>query len=65
VDDHGHPISLEYQGTAVPKKMNKLGSAGKPVPGNWWSPDPPDENAALERAQGNRHVKDVGDTETR
>ncbi len=31
VDDHGHPIPLEYQGAAIPKKMNKLGSAGKPA----------------------------------
>ena len=28
VDDHGHPLPLEYQGAALPKKMNKLGSAG-------------------------------------
>ena len=26
VDDHGHPIPLEYQGAALPKRMNKLGS---------------------------------------
>ena len=25
VDDHGHPIPLEYQGAALPKRMNKLG----------------------------------------
>src|SRR6201991_4341215 len=30
VDDHGHPIPLEYQGAPVPVKMNKLGSAGSP-----------------------------------
>ena len=30
VDDHGHPIPLEYQGAALPKRMNKLGSAGAP-----------------------------------
>ena len=28
VDDHGHPIPLEYQGAPVPKRMNQLGSAG-------------------------------------
>ena len=28
VDDHGHPIPLEYQGAALPKRMNKLGSGG-------------------------------------
>ena len=34
VDDHGHPIPLEYQGAALPKRMNKLGSgrcAGHPA----------------------------------
>jgi ubiquinol-cytochrome c reductase cytochrome b subunit len=33
VDDHGHPIPLEYQGASVPKRMNQLGAAGAPVPG--------------------------------
>ena len=28
VDEHGHPIPLEYQGAALPKRMNKLGSGG-------------------------------------
>ncbi len=51
VDDHGHPVPLEYQGASVPKKMNKLGTAGKPVPGSWLTPDPPEETAALERAK--------------
>lgn len=50
VDDHGHPLPLEYQGAPVPKKMNKLGSSGQPVAGGWWSPDPADETAALEAA---------------
>ncbi|MFD0362532.1 cytochrome bc complex cytochrome b subunit [Nocardia sp. GCM10030253] len=40
VDDHGHPIPLEYQGAHVPKKMNKLGSAGKPGTGSFLRPDP-------------------------
>ncbi|HEV8558919.1 MAG TPA: cytochrome bc complex cytochrome b subunit, partial [Actinophytocola sp.] len=47
VDEHGHPIPLEYQGTPVPKKMNKLGSAGAPVAGSLLRPDPPEETAAL------------------
>ncbi|WP_026454885.1 cytochrome bc1 complex cytochrome b subunit [Saccharomonospora iraqiensis] len=51
VDEHGHPVPLEYQGASVPKKMNKLGTAGKPVPGSWITPDPPEETAALERAK--------------
>jgi ubiquinol-cytochrome c reductase cytochrome b subunit len=55
VDDHGHPIPLEYQGAAVPKKMNKLGSAGAPVQGSWLTPDPPEETLALARARAAQH----------
>jgi ubiquinol-cytochrome c reductase cytochrome b subunit len=51
VDAHGHPIPLEYQGAAVPRRMNQLGSAGSPVPGSLLKPDPVDETAALERAR--------------
>ncbi|MEU7769675.1 ubiquinol-cytochrome c reductase cytochrome b subunit, partial [Nocardia sp. NPDC049190] len=40
VDDHGHPIPLEYQGAPVPKKMSKLGSAGKPGTGSFLRADP-------------------------
>ncbi|MFE3293018.1 cytochrome bc complex cytochrome b subunit [Rhodococcus sp. NPDC059234] len=47
VDDHGHPLPLEYQGAPVPKKMNKLGSAGKPGSGSLLVADPSDEAAAL------------------
>jgi ubiquinol-cytochrome c reductase cytochrome b subunit len=50
VDDHGHPLPLDYQGATVPKRMNRLGSAGKPGAGSWWSADPADESAALEAA---------------
>jgi ubiquinol-cytochrome c reductase cytochrome b subunit len=39
---------LAYQGTAVPKKVNKLGAAGSPVPGSFFSPDPVEEARALE-----------------
>ncbi|HKS48992.1 MAG TPA: cytochrome bc complex cytochrome b subunit [Amycolatopsis sp.] len=55
VDSHGHPIPLEYQGAPVPKKMNKLGAAGRPVPGTLLAPDPAEETAALDRAKGNGH----------
>ncbi|MBP1159272.1 ubiquinol-cytochrome c reductase cytochrome b subunit [Rhodococcus sp. PvR044] len=51
VDDHGHPIPLEYQGAAIPKKMNKLGSAGKPGSGSLLVADPADEAAALLAAE--------------
>jgi len=55
VDDHGHPIPLEYQGSPVPKKMNKLGSAGAPVVGSLLTPDPPEETAALAAARAAQH----------
>ncbi|MEV6718786.1 cytochrome bc complex cytochrome b subunit [Lentzea sp. NPDC051208] len=58
VDDHGHPIPLAYQGASVPKKMNKLGSAGHPVAGSTWSPDPVEETVALENARKARHVSE-------
>lgn len=35
VDEHGHPIPLDYQGSAVPKRLNELGAAGRAVPGMW------------------------------
>ncbi|RVW05610.1 cytochrome bc1 complex cytochrome b subunit [Rhodococcus xishaensis] len=51
VDDHGHPIPLEYQGAPIPKKMNRLGSAGKPGSGSWVTPDPVEQSQALEAAE--------------
>jgi quinol---cytochrome-c reductase cytochrome b subunit len=47
VDEHGHPIPLEYQGAAVPKRMNKLGSAGSPGIGSFLTADPAAENDLL------------------
>ncbi|MGW9308111.1 cytochrome bc1 complex cytochrome b subunit [Saccharomonospora azurea] len=63
VDEHGHSVPLEYQGAPVPQKMNELGSAGKPVPGSWWSPDPADETAALERARAQQGDHASGELE--
>jgi ubiquinol-cytochrome c reductase cytochrome b subunit len=51
VDTHGHPIPLEYQGARVPKRMNQLGSAGSPVPGSLFRPDPADQTKALQEAR--------------
>ena len=48
--------ALEYQGAPVPKKMNKLGAAGRPVEGSLLRPDPPEETAALERARAGTAV---------
>jgi ubiquinol-cytochrome c reductase cytochrome b subunit len=50
VDEHGHPVPLEYQGAPVPKRMNKLGSAGAPGIGSFLSADPASENDALNEA---------------
>jgi ubiquinol-cytochrome c reductase cytochrome b subunit len=58
VDDHGHPIPLEYQGARVPKRMNQLGSAGSPLPGSIFRPDPIAETRALEQS---RHESENGD----
>ncbi|GFG68155.1 cytochrome bc1 complex cytochrome b subunit [Mycobacterium kubicae] len=51
VDDHGHPLPLEYQGGALPKRMNKLGSGGSPGMGSFLRADPASEDAALREAQ--------------
>jgi ubiquinol-cytochrome c reductase cytochrome b subunit len=50
VDDHGHPLPLEYQGAPVPSKMNRLGSAGSPGSGSLLRADPLSEDAALRHA---------------
>ncbi|AFA73836.1 ubiquinol-cytochrome c reductase cytochrome b subunit QcrB [Gordonia polyisoprenivorans VH2] len=43
VDSHGHPIPLPYEGAAVPKRMNKLGSSGAPGTGSILLADPPEQ----------------------
>ena len=50
VDGHGHPLPLEYQGSALPKRMNKLGSGGSPGSGSFLSADPASQDAALREA---------------
>jgi ubiquinol-cytochrome c reductase cytochrome b subunit len=50
VDEHGHPLPLEYQGAPVPNKMNRLGSGGSPGSGSFLRADPPSEDAALREA---------------
>ncbi len=50
VDEHGHPIPLEYQGAPVPKRMNKLGAGGVPGTGSFITPDPISEHEALVEA---------------
>jgi quinol---cytochrome-c reductase cytochrome b subunit len=50
IDNDGHPIPLAYQGAALPKRMNKLGSAGEPGRGSFLRADPAEEQAALAEA---------------
>jgi ubiquinol-cytochrome c reductase cytochrome b subunit len=60
VDDHGHPIPLEYQGAAVPKRMNQLGWAGKPGLGSLLRHDPLQEAEQLteyEHAQERKQLQ--------
>ena len=69
VDDHGHPIPLEYQGAALPKKMNKLGSGGATGTGSFLFADPTSESEALAEAahaterKGITALKDYQDEE--
>jgi len=51
MDAHDHPVPLDYQGATVPKKMNKLGFAGKPAPGSLFIPDPPEQVDALNETE--------------
>jgi ubiquinol-cytochrome c reductase cytochrome b subunit len=43
-------VPLEYQGAAVPTKMNQLGSGGSPGSGSFLFADPASEDAALSEA---------------
>ncbi|AZA13973.1 cytochrome bc complex cytochrome b subunit [Corynebacterium choanae] len=40
VDEHGHPIPLQYAGAKVPKQMNELGYADSASRGAWLKSDP-------------------------
>jgi len=59
VDEHGHPIPLDYQGAPLPKKMNKLGSAGSPGPGSLFRPDPPEQVEALNQEAHAAHSEET------
>ncbi|MFL0447230.1 cytochrome bc1 complex cytochrome b subunit [Corynebacterium xerosis] len=68
VDEHGHPIPLEYQGAYVPKTMNALGAAGAPGRGGWFSPDSQDiadEAARIEDENHHQRTQMLRDLETR
>ncbi|MFC7533399.1 cytochrome bc complex cytochrome b subunit [Actinoplanes sp. GCM10030250] len=43
VDEHGHPIPLEYAGWVVPKKMNRIGALAPAVKGFFFPVEKPAE----------------------
>ena len=43
VDEHGHPVPLEYAGWVVPKKMNRLGALAPAVKGFFFPVEKPAE----------------------
>ena len=45
VDEHGHPVPLEYAGARVPKQMNQLGFADSETQGTF----SPDDSALMHR----------------
>ncbi|HIW96637.1 MAG TPA: cytochrome bc complex cytochrome b subunit [Candidatus Corynebacterium gallistercoris] len=58
VDEHGHPIPLEYQGAAVPKTMNELGAAGHPGRGGFFRPDPQEIADKAEKIEHRNHIEE-------
>ncbi|WP_067825684.1 cytochrome bc1 complex cytochrome b subunit [Nocardia inohanensis] len=59
VDEHGHPIPLEYQGARVPRKLNELGIAGRPGTGSFFRADPPaerEQHRATESAEEHKQL---------
>ena len=56
VDEHGHPIPLDYAGAQVPRRLNQLGFAGQPGRGSLFSPDPEDIVSQVEKIEeANEH----------
>jgi quinol---cytochrome-c reductase cytochrome b subunit len=43
VDDHGHPLPLDYAGWVVPKKMNRLGALAPAIKGFFFPVEKPAE----------------------
>lgn len=50
VDGRGHPVALPYQGTPLPKRLNKLGLGGSPGSGSLLLAEPASEDRALSEA---------------
>lgn len=59
VDEHGHPVPLEYQGAAVPKQLNQLGFGGEPGRGSFLKADNADIAARAEEIQHENHAEEV------
>ncbi len=59
VDDHGHPVPLEYQGAYVPKQMNELGLAGEGARGSFLKADPADIVAEADRIAHENHEQET------
>src|SRR5699024_3991751 len=57
VDEHGHPVPLEYAGAKVPTKMNQLGAAGRP-PHASLTADPADEARLLDATAQAQHERE-------
>jgi ubiquinol-cytochrome c reductase cytochrome b subunit len=55
VDEHGHPIPLPYEGAKIPKRMNKLGSAGAPGTGSFMKADSAEDQATNARLAKEAH----------
>ena len=58
VDDHGHGV-LEYAGTPVPKKMNRLTASGRKARGFLWPVEDPTE--AQDRSDTERAIEERTD----
>ena len=58
VDEHGHPIPLEYAGAAVPKRLNQLGYADQNSAGVF-SPDPEDIAARKRKIEHDNHAEEA------
>lgn len=58
VDEHGHPIPLEYAGAAVPKRLNQLGYADQNSSGVF-SPDPEDIAARKRKIEHDNHEEEA------
>ncbi|WP_291314241.1 cytochrome b [Corynebacterium sp. UBA2622] len=55
VDEHGHPVPLEYAGAPVPKQMNQLGYSDAETVGKFSAADPGIASRVRESTERNHH----------